>query len=289
MIHFEGIRLVIWDMDDTFWSGTLSLGPVSIVPSNVRLVKDLAACGILNSVCSKNDYEPVREELIKAGVWDYFRYPSVNWEEKGLRVREILKKTGIPQQEALYVDDNPLNLEDALRCCPDLITAGPDIFPLLAGFVRSLSSSASASSRDPAAADNNPNKKEAHPMYKLDHVAVVTDNIYETVARYEKLLGVEIRTPAVVEGQGIISTYIPLDGVGIELLQPIDPEGGIQRFLDKKGPGIHHFSLKPDDREEAIRELSEDGVRLLLGEANGKKSVFIHPKSTGGVLIELCE
>lgn len=126
-------------------------------------------------------------------------------------------------------------------------------------------------------------------MAKLDHISIVTDDLNGTIERWEKLLGTSIPAPEEVADQGIVSTYLPLDGVGIEILEPTDPNGGIRKFLDKKGPGIHHFALKVEDREAMIQALTAAGVRLIIGSANGNKSVFIHPKSTGGVLVELCE
>ena len=78
-------------------------------------------------------------------------------------------------------------------------------------------------------------------------------------------------------------------GVGIEIMQPTDPNGGIQKFLDKRGPGIHHMAVSVGDKEKAITEYENAGIRLIVGTANGNKSAFIHPKSTGGVLIELGE
>ena len=126
-------------------------------------------------------------------------------------------------------------------------------------------------------------------MAKLAHIAIVTDNIEATIQTYEALLGVKAGAPVNVPDQGVISAYIPLEGVGIEIMQPTDPEGGIQKVLDKKGPGIHHIAIKTDDREKAIADYEAAGVKMIIGSANGHKAAFIHPKSTGGVLIELGE
>ncbi len=123
---------------------------------------------------------------------------------------------------------------------------------------------------------------------KLDHIAIVTDQLENTIRTFEDLLGVKADPPVSVPDQGVISAYIPLEGVGIELMQPTDPDGGIQKFLDKRGPGIHHVAVRLDDRKAALDTYREAGVRLIIGTANGSQSAFIHPKSTGGVLIELC-
>ena len=126
-------------------------------------------------------------------------------------------------------------------------------------------------------------------MAKLTHIAIVTNNIEETIQTYEALLGVKAGTPVNVPDQGVISAYIPMEGVGIEIMQPTIPHGGIQKFLDKRGPGIHHMAVSVGDKEKAIAQYESAGVRLIVGTANGKKSAFIHPKGTGGVLIELSE
>ena len=75
----EKIKLVIWDLDETFWKGTLSEGEVEIVKKHVEIVKELARRGIISSISSKNDFEPAKAELEKVGVWDYFIFPLINW------------------------------------------------------------------------------------------------------------------------------------------------------------------------------------------------------------------
>lgn len=78
-------------MDETFWKGTLSEGKVKIVYKHVEIVKELARRGIICSISSKNDYEPAKAELEKFGVWDYFIFPSINWNPKGENVKGIVK------------------------------------------------------------------------------------------------------------------------------------------------------------------------------------------------------
>lgn len=69
---FSSIKIIIWDLDDTFWIGTLSEGPVTPVETNIELVKRLTDCGIVNTICSKNDPSPVMEKLTELGISDYF-------------------------------------------------------------------------------------------------------------------------------------------------------------------------------------------------------------------------
>ena len=125
-------------------------------------------------------------------------------------------------------------------------------------------------------------------MSKLDHISVVTNDIEATMKMYSDIFHVECDTPVCVPDQGVISGYVPLDGCGIEITQPTDPNGGIQKFIDKHGAGLHHIAYQVEDLDAAEKEYTEKGYRLIIGTANGRKSIFIHPKSTGGVLIELC-
>lgn len=126
MYSFEKIKLVIWDLDETFWKGTLSEGRVSIPPENIELVKRLTDIGIVNSICSKNDLEPVEEELKKNNIRDCFVFLSVNWNAKGARVKQLIEDMSLRPANVLFLDDNPSNLEEAKFCCPELMTAAPD-------------------------------------------------------------------------------------------------------------------------------------------------------------------
>ena len=84
------IKLIIWDLDDTFWKGTLSEGGVIIPDEHINLIKNLTDAGIVNSICSKNDWEPVKAELEKVGLLEFFVFPSVNWEPKGQRIKKLI-------------------------------------------------------------------------------------------------------------------------------------------------------------------------------------------------------
>ena len=79
MYRFEKIKLVIWDLDETFWSGTLSEGEVQTPEQNIELIKRLTDVGIVNSICSKNEMNSVKKELKEIGDLDYFVFISVNW------------------------------------------------------------------------------------------------------------------------------------------------------------------------------------------------------------------
>lgn len=77
------IKLVIWDLDETFWKGTLSEGEITPIANNIELVKLLSYHGIINSISSKNDFEKAKAKQTELGVWDYFVFPVINWNPKG--------------------------------------------------------------------------------------------------------------------------------------------------------------------------------------------------------------
>ena len=78
----EQIKLVIWDLDDTFWSGTLSEGKITPIEANIELINLLTQRGIMNSICSKNDFTPVKTKLSELGVWDLFVFPLIDWSKQ---------------------------------------------------------------------------------------------------------------------------------------------------------------------------------------------------------------
>ncbi len=128
---FEKIKLIVWDMDDTFWCGTISEGEVMLPASNVELIKSLTDHGIINSISSKNDAEPVIKELSEAGIWDFFVFNTINWEEKGGAIADKIRTMGLRAENVLFIDDNLRNLEEAKHSSPGLLTADPEIIPYL--------------------------------------------------------------------------------------------------------------------------------------------------------------
>ncbi len=123
---------------------------------------------------------------------------------------------------------------------------------------------------------------------RIDHIAIATKDVNSAQSFYKNLLGCKVGEIVEVPDQDIRSSYVHMPGTGIEILQPIDPNGSIQKFIDKKGEGLHHIALKVSNLEAAVKELTDNGIRLLQSTTEGKLTVFIHPKSTGGLLIELC-
>lgn len=134
MIQFDKIKLVIWDLDDTFWEGTLSEGGVKKC-DNVALVKNLTDCGIINAICSKNDKDAAEAELTNLGIEDYFVFNSIDWTPKGPRIKRMLEDMGLRAENVLFIDDNIVNLNEASHYSPGLMIAEPDVLPTLNTFI----------------------------------------------------------------------------------------------------------------------------------------------------------
>ena len=131
MYSFEKIKLVIWDLDETFWSGTLSEGEVHAPEQNIELIKYLTDIGIVNTICSKNDLKSVQKKLKEIGILDFFVFMSVNWEPKGGRIKQLIVDMMLRPENVLFIDDNPSNLEEAKFYCPELMTMIPKGIPAL--------------------------------------------------------------------------------------------------------------------------------------------------------------
>lgn len=130
------IKLIIWDLDDTFWHGTLTEGGIAANEGHIKLVKDLTDRGIVNSICSKNDKEPVMAELSRLGVADLFVFSSVDWTPKGPRISAMLKDMGLRAVNVLFLDDNIVNLNEAIHYEPNLMTETPDAIPQLIEWIK---------------------------------------------------------------------------------------------------------------------------------------------------------
>jgi len=118
-------------LDETFWKGTLTEGGITQVPENIQIVKTLAERGIISSICSKNDFEPIRKILEAEGIWDYFILPSIDWTPKGLRIQQLIEDVQLRPGTVLFLDDNPINLNEAKHVIPDLQIASHEFIPHL--------------------------------------------------------------------------------------------------------------------------------------------------------------
>ena len=133
-MDYNKLKLVIWDLDDTFWNGTLSEGGIKAIDTNIQLVKTLTNCGIINTICSKNDEQPVMQKLQELGIADYFVFVSVNWQPKGKRIQQMLKDMGLRAVNCLFLDDNIVNLNEAIYYEPNLNIAEPNVIPQLINY-----------------------------------------------------------------------------------------------------------------------------------------------------------
>lgn len=114
------IKLIIWDLDETFWKGTISEGEVEMVKAHCDFVRTLNDRGIMNSICSKNDFDTVRQRLNSEGMWDSFVFPSIDWTPKSKRIANIIQRMALRPVNVLFIDDNPMNLNEAKYYIPDL-------------------------------------------------------------------------------------------------------------------------------------------------------------------------
>lgn len=129
----------------------------------------------------------------------------------------------------------------------------------------------------------------------VDQVAIAVANVDDASRIYEDILGLTRGHDEVVEDQGVKTRFFPVGDTMtvVEALEPTGVETPVGKFLAKKGPGVHHIAFRTDDLDGELERLKAKGVRLIdetprLG-AEGKRIAFLHPKETGGVLIELCE
>ena len=125
----EKIKLVIWDLDETFWKGTLSEEGIEIIQENVDLIKSLTDRGIINSIVSKNDFEMAKSKLIELGIWNLFVFPAIEWAPKGILIKNIIENCQLRDVNVLFLDDNHLNLEEAKFYNKKLHTKFPDFIP----------------------------------------------------------------------------------------------------------------------------------------------------------------
>ena len=127
---------------------------------------------------------------------------------------------------------------------------------------------------------------------KIDHIGIAVQSLDEGRAFYEAL-GLTVSSTDEVPEQGVKVAFLPLGDSRLELLEPTDSKSPIARFLEKRGPGFHHLCLEVEDIEIAMRDIAAAGHRLLSDDpqpgAHGSRVCFVHPKSTGGVLIELSQ
>lgn len=128
---------------------------------------------------------------------------------------------------------------------------------------------------------------------KIEHIGIAVKNMNDANVLFEKLLGVPSYKEERVESEGVLTSFFQTGTNKIELLMATDPESPIAKFLEKKGEGIHHIAFDVEDIYAEIERLKNEGF-VLINEvpkkgADNKWVVFLHPKNTNGVLVELCQ
>ncbi len=129
-------------------------------------------------------------------------------------------------------------------------------------------------------------------LSKVDHIGIAVKSIEEAVPFYENALGLKCESIEEVPSQKVKTAFFALGEVHIELLEPTSPDSPIAKFLEKKGPGVHHIAYRSDDVQKQLDTATAAGCKLInespIDGAGGKKVAFLHPKSTFGVLSEFC-
>ena len=127
----------------------------------------------------------------------------------------------------------------------------------------------------------------------LDHVGIAVNKMDDVLPIYERLLGLKLNKLEEAKHHKIKAAFLAIGETNIELIEPLDKESPVSKFLEKRGQGIHHIALRVNDIEKMLEQLKAKGIVLIDEKPRtgieGGKIAFLHPKSTGNVLIELCE
>lgn len=125
----------------------------------------------------------------------------------------------------------------------------------------------------------------------LDYIGIAVGDLGQALAFYRDALGLEVGPPEEVASQRVRAHFVPVGESTLELLEPTAPDSPIAKFVEKRGPGVHHITLRVDDIREALARLKARGLRLIDESpregAEGALIAFVHPASTHGVLVEL--
>ncbi|WP_199726256.1 methylmalonyl-CoA epimerase [Aquimarina sp. BL5] len=130
-------------------------------------------------------------------------------------------------------------------------------------------------------------------MNKIEHIGIAVKDIDQANTLYEQLLGVPPYKQEIVESEAVITSFFKVGDNKIELVASTKEDGPIGKFISKKGEGIHHIAFDVDDIEQELKRLENEGFQLInkipKKGADNKLVAFIHPKTTNGVLVELCQ
>lgn len=257
-IFAENIRLIIWDLDETFWSGTLTEGGVRYIDAHHDLIIDLAKRGIMSSICSKNDHKAVEAFLGEKGLWKYFIFPSIDWTPKALRVSAQIADIGLRPSTVLFIDDNPQNLNQVLSHTPDLNIADPSIIPFLLQHPQLQGKDDSSFSRlsdyknleiknsayKASGGDNIDFLRSSDVRVYIDYdVEQKIDRVIELINRTNQLNFTKERLPEDPdEAKAILLPFLRRTGVETALVRVTDKWGdhGYVGFYAKEG-SLRHF------------------------------------------------
>lgn len=130
-------------------------------------------------------------------------------------------------------------------------------------------------------------------LKRLDHIAVLVEDLDQALSFWQDQLGLPLDHVEKIDSMDVKIAFLPLGESEIELVQPTTADSGLAKFLEKRGPGLHHICIEVENINTMLGSLKEKGVRLIDGEPvtmdDGRKLAFLHPKSAGGVLVELYE
>jgi methylmalonyl-CoA/ethylmalonyl-CoA epimerase len=128
---------------------------------------------------------------------------------------------------------------------------------------------------------------------RIDHIGVATDDLDAAVALYEGTLGMPVAHRETVESQGVEAVLLSIGDGHVELLRPLGPDTPIGKYLDNRGPGLHHVAYAVDDIDGVLGKLKEAGIEMIDSQPRigirQSRVAFVHPRSTGGVLTEIVE
>jgi methylmalonyl-CoA/ethylmalonyl-CoA epimerase len=128
---------------------------------------------------------------------------------------------------------------------------------------------------------------------RIDHIGVAVEDLDSAIGLYQEAFEMPLAHRETVEDQGVEAVLLDVGDGHVELLRPLGPETAVGRFLERKGPGLHHVAYAVDDIDGALERLAEAGLELIDREARvgirGSRVAFLHPRSTGGVLTEIVE
>ena len=151
-------------------------------------------------------------------------------------------------------------------------------------------------SKKPAGTDPNAEVEgpgQPAPTARVAHIGIAVRNLDEALRLYHEALGLPLHGRESVASDGVNVAFLPAGDTELELLEATDPASPVARFIEKRGEGIHHIALEVDDVAKTLNNLRDHGYRLIDEEprtgAGGVRVAFVHPRSTNGVMIELCE